>query len=196
MSTNGRKSTLAVTLRPSEGALSIAYTFTHQEGASVALFNRLAVVAADGQSSRIDPGAAYVEVEGTTLHVRKMVLAIPTGLRASERLVPYLSRVEAGATFEETLSFALPVKADQPYRLAWLQGQAPDGHRVSASRAVTVTAVTFSLGVVVIGAGERLIEVEPGVFRVWPPGPAVDRQVVLTETVDVSEHPIDALDYA
>ncbi len=189
------KSTLTVALRPGPGALTLEYTFENREGAPVCLYNRLSVVSPDGSSSHIDPNVAYLELEGQTLHVRKMVLALPPGLQAAERLTPLLCKVDPGASLQETLSFPLPVKVDQPYRQAWLQSKAPSGHRVTPSRAASATALTFSLGAVVLGAGERLIEVTPGVYRVWPPGPAVDRQVVLSETIDCSASAIAVLDY-
>lgn len=195
MSPSALKSTLSVSHREGAGALALDYTFTNHDAAPVCLYNRLSVVSADGSSSHVDPNAAYVELEGQSLHVRKMVLSLPPGLQAAERLTPHLCKVEPGASFHERLSFPLPVKVEQPYRLALAQSRAPSGHRVSASRAASATELVFSLGAVLLAAGERLIEVEPGVHRIWPPGPAVDRQVVLLQRIDCSAQPVAVLDY-
>jgi hypothetical protein len=189
------KSTLALTLTAGASELWLDVAFTNGEGVEVLLYNRLSIVSPDGSSSRVDPNAAYVELLGETLHVRKMVLPLPPGLQAAEKLSPYLSKVAPGETVRERLVFPLPVKVEQPYRRALLQSKAPPGHRVSASRAASAKALTHSLGMVTLGPGERLIEVEPLVYRIWPPGPAADRQVVLEETVDRAAQPIAVLDY-
>lgn len=189
------KSTLSVSLHPGPSELVVEYTFTNGEGQTALLYNRLSIVSADGSSSHIDPHAAYVELSGATLHVRQVVLALPPGLQAAERLSPYLSKVEAGQCVKEKVVLPLPVKVDQPYLRALLQSKAPAGHRISASRPAQATSVTFSLGMVVLAQGERLIETDPGVYRIWPPGPAMGRQVVLEETMDSAKALMDVLDY-
>lgn len=187
------KSTLDVSLHVTADALGVEYTFTNLAERAVCLWNRLAAPDPGGHE-RLDPSAAYVDLDGATLHVRKMVLPIPKGVRSWARKVPCLSRIEPGASFHEVVVLPLPVKVNHPYRKVLLRARAPAGPPITASRPAKASEVALSLGAFLLDEGDRLVEVAPRAFTIRPSGPAVARQVVLTETL-AAPSAVPVLDY-
>jgi hypothetical protein len=176
--------------------LSVSYTVRNEGTREVCLFNVLPDPV-PGETMVIRASTAYVEIEDGTLHVRKMVLPLPEVLRMAERPTPFITRVPPGRTFTEKIVLPVPVSVESPFRHALLSASAPDGTRVIAAAATQATAVTLSIGAFALDPAWKLISLAPDypdVYRVWPPGPAVDAQVILTLTWrDLP--PIPVLDY-
>jgi hypothetical protein len=186
---------LECNMRQERGAVRVAYSLRNSSGGDVGAFNRLIVVGLDG-TLRFPADAVYVDLEETTIHLRKMVLPIPAGLRMAEREAPYVSRLANGEVFREEFFVPAPITVSNPLRRAALAGASP-GAEIVADNPRKAQSVTFSVGVFRAGSDVKFIPVSPahpGVFRVWPPGPAVDRQTILTDTFRLGE-PLTVMDY-
>lgn len=95
------------------------------------------------------------------------------------------------------LSLRLPVRVMNPYRRALLGTSAPRGAQVEAARTVTAAKLRFSIGSFPLEAAMRLMPVSPAVsnvFRVFPPAPALEAQVIVSATATPPQ-PIPVLDY-
>lgn len=78
------------------------------------LFNRLFVEEPSGER-RVDPSKVYVLSEGGVLRVSKQLFPVPDGLAVEWPEVPYLTRLAAGASFEEEIDLKLPAREAYPY---------------------------------------------------------------------------------
>ena len=92
----------------------------------------------------------------------------------------------------------MPVPVNSPFRRALLAASAPEGTEVFAHALGFATMVKLSIGAFVTDPAWKLIPLGvefPNVYRVWPPGPAVDAQRVLTLSWPILP-PVSVLDYA
>jgi hypothetical protein len=139
------------------------------------------------------PGNLYSDLDGATLQLRKKVPPVPEGVAAAERPLPYVTRLSPKETFSEEFLLPIPIRLSPAFA-----GRAPAAPSRPATVAETTSQaerVVYSLGVFRSDSGIRFLPVpesQPGVFRVWPPGPCADRQVVLKQTATLDK-PIPVL---
>ena len=175
--------------------LRVAYVVQNTADVDMGTFNRLEVTSQEGIPT-IQPENAYIDLEGTTLRIQKMVLLIPKDLTMTARPVPHVTRLPPGQTFKEEFLLRHPIRVYNPLQRAQLAAASPRA-TIVADDSKQANSVAFYLGVFRTIPGTKFIPVSdelPDVYRVWPPGPAVDNQVVLVETVNLTA-PITVLDY-
>lgn len=195
MTTSDFNVVLECAIRQEATGLRVGYRVRNAHGTPVGLFNRLAAPRLDGTLSYA-PENVYVDFEAPTLQLRKTVLPIPEGLRMAERETPAVTLLPDGQAFQEEFFLSSPVAVRNPFRRALLAGSSP-GAEVVADVAAEAYLVTFAVGVFAVLPEWRLHPVSPGnpeVYRVWPPGPPVDGQVVLQQEARLSR-PLPVLDY-
>jgi hypothetical protein len=184
---------LTCTLRPEPGALRLSYALKNGSGAPVGLFNRIQGVHLDGRLN-LSADVVYVDFVDGVLELAKRVLPVPESLKVSERLMPRVTRLEAGQEFKEDVVVPGPVAVNHPYRRALLAGKNPGGD-VVADKSVPAQAVHFSLGVFQITAEMTVQPVSPAYPKIfWAPASASAEQVVLTHRVKLGA-PLAVLDY-
>jgi hypothetical protein len=186
---------LTCAVRQEPAALRVSYALKNGGGGPVGLFNRIEGVHLDGRLN-LSADVVYVDFVDGVVALAKRVLALPAGLKVTERLMPHVTRLEAGQEFKEELVVPVPVAVNQPYRRALLVGKNP-GTDVVADKPAQAHTVVLSLGAFPIEAEMRLMPVSPAypkIFHVWPPGPAVDGQVVLTHRAKLAA-PLAVYDY-
>lgn len=191
---HGARLDVAVELGPQEMApLRIQWRIRNTGSADLGLFARLP----DADPARsYAPELFYVDIVAEVLHLRKMVLPVPPGLQMAERQPPGVTVLRAGAEERGSVVLAQPVHVWNPYRQAVMVGQA-GGKRVAASLPRRIAGLAVSFGVFTMVPEERLLPLSPDrpeVFRLWPPGPAMQRQVVLTDHLALP-HAAIAFDY-
>jgi len=187
--------TFACTLKEEQNRLAVTYTVGNHGAIDVGVFNRIESAEPNG-AMKYPSNLVYVDLEDSTLRVRKMVLPIPFGLTMTVRPVPYVTRVGPQQSFTEEFSLEAPIAAYDPLTRAALAGANP-GADVVANRPEQARRLIFSVGVFRSDPGFRFIPVshqDPDIYRVWPPGPPVDRQQVLSKEF-VLATPITVLDY-
>jgi hypothetical protein len=186
---------LTCALRQEPAAIRLAYAVKNGSGTPVGLFNRIQTIHLDGRLN-LSPDLVYVDIVDGVLELAKRVLPVPDDLMVTERRLPHVTRLEAGQQFQEELVVPVPVAVNQPYRRALLAAENRGGD-VVADMPVQAHTVLFSVGVFPITAEMRLRHVSPSyprAFFVWPPGPAVQGQVVLTQRVKLAA-PLAVYDY-
>lgn len=187
---------LEIHARVEASAVVVDYRLTHQGEGELGVFDRLSSTAADG-ASHLLPETVYVDPEGHVLHLKKLVLPKPEGLQMAAQIVPGIVILRQGETLAEQIRVPVPVPANNPNRLAMLVNEA-GGATFHASQPAEATAVRLSLGIFRHEGSEKLIELSPafpGVYRIWPPGPSVARQVVVSADAPLAP-PVTMLDYA
>lgn len=186
---------LAWTVSREASGLRVVYEVRNPSSVDIGLFNRIQSFKVDGTAS-FAPENVYVDLDGETLHLRKMVLPVPEGLRMTARITPSITLLPGGHVFREEFFLETPVAVCNPLRRAHLSLGAP-GSAVVAGCAATVTEIVLSVGVFAVDPAWHFTAVSPAhpaVYEVWPTGPAVDHQVVLTQTVRLAR-PVSVLDY-
>jgi hypothetical protein len=186
---------LTCTLRLEPAAIRLSYALKNGSGAPVGLFNRIQGVHLDGRLN-LSADVVYVDFMDGVVELAKRVLSVPDGLKVNELLMPRVTRLEAGQEFKEDFVVSVPIAVNQPYRRALLRGKNPAGD-VVADKPVQAHTVLLSLGVFPITGEMRLMPVSPAypkIFSVWPPGLAVDGQVVLTHRAKLAV-PLAVHDY-
>jgi hypothetical protein len=112
---NGNLIQLTVESRPvHEGRFSLSYRAHNASGKEIYLFNRLFRADKTGKRA-IDKDKVYCVVVGDTVHLSKRLVRVPEGTLVESPEVPYLTHLPPGASFEEGLSLALPLRLDIPY---------------------------------------------------------------------------------
>jgi hypothetical protein len=184
---------LACTFRQEPAAIRLAYAVKNAGGAPVGLFNRIQARHLDGRLN-LSPDVVYVDLVDGVLELAKRVLPLPEDLMLTERLLPRVTRLEAGQEFKEELLVPVPVAVKQPYRRALLAGENRDGD-VVADKPDKAHTVLFSLGVFPITAEMKFRPVSPAYPTVfWAPGSAAAEQVVLTHRTKLAA-PLAVHDY-
>lgn len=163
MTANASNLTSRATFSLEADTLKIAYAITNGSPGEICIFNRLF----DEQDSSVDldPNRAYLSLEGhDAVVITKRLLKVPDGMRVEMPECPYLTCIEPGATFEEALELAVPLRLDDPYAAPYAKGQ--EVRNVKKSR------ILLSVGYIVpsdkIWArktkvnGEEVWETDPG----------------------------------
>jgi hypothetical protein len=175
---------LTVTARLAPDALVLGCRVRNPTGTDYGLFVRIPETFPDG-CLRLSPHVAYVELADGVLRVAKCILPVPEGLNVAGRLAPLAVRVPAGAEWEEEVHLPIPVRVCQPYRRALIAAENP-GADVNPEEPRMTKTVEVVLGAFPITHEVNLAPVSPAfptLFRVWPPGVAAARQVLLTRQV-------------
>jgi hypothetical protein len=172
--------------------LRVLYEVRNQSGSDVGLFNRLAPLEAD-KPPLPAPDNAYLDFDSGLLEVMKQVLPVPGGMQVSAQTVPLVSKVSKGERFREEFAVALPAKVNNPMRQMVLTA-ANRGYIIVAEHPAEAHQVRVCIGAFAIEPGMRLIE-ESGAFRIWPPGPAADGQILLSKIINLS-HAVPVLAFA
>jgi hypothetical protein len=183
------------TVKVEPAALRVAYSVKNGGAKTIGLFNRIQSVLMDGRVN-LSPDVIYVDVKDNVLELSKLVLPIPDGLQMAVRVLPHVSKVDAGKEFKEEITLRVPVEVFQPYRRALLKGQNPEGDIV-ADKPLKVEQIQVSIGAFAADSHTKFVPVSPAypdVFDVWPPGPAYDGQVVLIHRAKLPA-PVAVLDY-
>ena len=193
--------TVACTSVRDSGELRVASGVTNAGNLDVGLFDQIMSVRLDGvpefpsRNVYID----WIHQEGAAdgiVHLQKCVLPIPEGLQMAERPVPYVTLLKHDEKVKCEFSVPIPIAVCNPLRRAVLSASAQNAEVLPRMKK-TVRVVRFSVGAFFSDAQTQFIPVSPdypGVFRVWPPGPHADRQILLTEDTTVDE-PLTTLDY-
>jgi|SRR5271165_4398998 len=166
--------------------LEVSYSIQNGSTGEIAIFN-----SAPGVTS-----SCYVDFQDPNLLIKKVVLPVPAGLEMTARLVPEVRLLRKAEIFREQFSLSIPVAVNNPYRLALLVGRSPGANFV-ANKLRHAYNVTFSVGVFQSHPSLRFDPVgraESGIYYVWPPGLAIDTQVILSKTVRLQEA-VDVLDF-
>ena len=175
--------------------LRVAYAMQNTVDSDVGIFNRIELTGKDGTPT-VRPENAYIDLEGSTLRIQKMVLPIPEGLAMTARPVPYVTRLPPGQVFREEFVLSLPIRTYNPMKRAELAAASPRA-TIVADDPKSANSVAFYVGVFQSRPGTKFIPVLeefPDVYRFWPPGPGVDAQIVLSESMSLAV-PIPVLDY-
>jgi len=190
--------TMELSVAVNDNSLEIEYWLHNASGASFGVYDRIMSIGID-DSPRFLPENVYVDFEDPVLHLRKMAIPIPEGLAMSEVVPPLVSILDKGAEVHEKFTLPVPVAVCNPYKRAMLAGAAPDA-AIIANKPASASSIQLSLGV--FNAHEiqnvHLLPFSPAyptVFRVWPPGPPIDHQIILAKKIDLHT-PIAVGDYA
>lgn len=187
---------LTIDVKIVDERLDLRYTLRNRGSGAIGVYNRIRVPTIDG-TTLYDPDAAYIAVTADEVHLQNVYLKIPAELAAAEKLIPEVSRLDAGGELKEHLSLPLPVRVLDPYRRALLAARAPSGAQVEPAKLVLAKSVRLTVGFFPILAGMKLTPVSPAwpeVYRVFPPSAAIDGQLFASATATTS-HPVPVLDY-
>jgi len=174
--------------------LTVNYVVRNDSAGDIGLFNRIPTIE-NYRETGFRPENTYIDLQGSTLLLRRMALPLPSGVNMTIRPIPYVTRVAKGQSYREELMFSEPISVDDPMRRAVLAKTSPG--RVPVPRRRQAESATLSLGIFQIDAEVRLTSVSaqyPDIYTVWPPGPPVDKQQILTKTVSFSP-PLTIIDY-
>lgn len=176
-------------------SLTVRYELRNASSSEIAVLNHIPSPTPQ-QEPDLSPNDVYIAVENDEVHLRKTVLRIPDGLEMAELPLPWVSRVLPGETFAETFAIPVPVRANDPIQFATLAATNPHA-RIVPHRRLRTHTVVFQLGVVPVGSNVRLIPVSvegQEIYRLWPPGPALDNLVLLCRRLTL-EAEVTAFDY-
>lgn len=118
------------TVRVDGKGLVFEYRLTNNGGAPVYAFTGLYRTDATGAVT-VDPDAVYSFLRGGDLvEFQKALLPVPPWTTVETPEVPFLTRLEPGATHREEVEVALPLRVDDPY-----DDHYPDGYRAATRQA-------------------------------------------------------------
>jgi len=172
--------------------LRVLYEVRNRSEQDAGLFNRLGPQEPGG-SPPPNPDNVYLDFDSGLLEVLKQVLPLPRGIQVSVHPVPLISKLPKGERFREEFAVPLPAKVNNPMRRMVLQA-ANRGSEIVAEHPAEAQQVRLCIGAFLMQRGMSLIETQ-GAFRVQPTGPAVDGQVILSRTIDLS-NPVPVLAFA
>lgn len=181
---NSEGVTLEAAFSRSADRMRVHYTVRNEGAQPIGVFRHLP--SPDSAGPGLSPDHVFRDLEDGTLRLRKLAPELPEGVEMAERPLPFVSRLEPGESLEEEFSVSVPVRVNDPVRRARM-GARP-GRRLVADRPAMARRIVLSIGVFDIDSSLRLIPLTPeypGVYRVWPPGPAVDRQRILSVGTDL-----------
>jgi hypothetical protein len=172
--------------------LRVLYEVRNQSGSDVGLFNRLTPLEANKPPAP-GPDNVYIDFDSGLLELMKQVLPVPRGMQVSAQYVPLVSKLPHGERFREEFAVPLPAKVNNPMRQMVLTA-ANRGSIIVPENPTEAHQVRVCIGAFAVEPGARFIE-DSGALRVWPPGPAVDGQIVLSKTIDLP-HRVPVLSFA
>ncbi|MDQ2773714.1 MAG: hypothetical protein M3Y57_02120 [Acidobacteriota bacterium] len=169
-------------VRADRDRLHVSYEVRNGSGRDAGLFNHVGPVESGSPIS--SPDNVYIDFESGLLELLKQVLPIPGGMQVSSQPMPLVSKLPNGASLKEQFSVGLPAKANNPMRQMVLTA-AHRGSIIMADDPTEAFEVNVCIGAFAVEPGMRFIETPagPSIFRIWPPGPAVDGQVLLSKTI-------------
>jgi hypothetical protein len=169
--------------------LHVAYRLCNAGSRDVGLLTRIGTVALDG-GIRFDPSTVYVDLEGTTLVLRRHAPALPGGGVAAR---VGLTLLRAGESVHESLVLPIPVPVCDPARRARrIRGQ--PGTEVVARDPRRVASVALVLGAAELDPLWRLVGRSAEHPDVFDPGRALPRQSLLEASLPLDRR-VEALDY-
>jgi hypothetical protein len=118
------------TVHADAGSLAFEYRLTNNGGAPVYAFTGVYRTDATGAAT-VDPDAVYSFVrDGGLVEFQKALLPVPPWTTVETPEVPFLTRLEPGATHREEVTVALPLRVNDPYDENY-----PEGHRAATQKA-------------------------------------------------------------
>jgi hypothetical protein len=171
--------------------LKLGYALTNQSAVDVGALLWIPAIQPD-HSSVFTPDSAYIELDGSTLHVRKMMLPLPKGTQVAERPIPFVSIIKAGQKLMQVMKLPVPVPVNHPFRQAALGLRNP-GADILPAEPRSADALVLSIGIFAVAPNMKVIPVQAdlGVMRCWPFPTA---QQVLTWQTPLAP-PLHVLDY-
>jgi hypothetical protein len=181
-------------VRVDRDRLLVNYEVRNASSQDAGLFNHVGPV--EPGSPVLSPDNVYVDFDSGLLELLKQVLPIPGGMQVSSQPMPLVSKLPKGASFKEQFSVGLPAKANNPMRQMVLT-TAHRGSIIVADDPAEAYEVSVSIGAFAVQPGMRFIETPagPSVFRIWPPGPASEGQILLSKTIRLP-HAVRVLAFA
>jgi len=137
-------------------ALRLSYEVVNDSDLELGLLDRVPVATDVTQPPGFAPENAYLGAFDATLVVRKAILPLPPGLRASERVVPGITRLGPRASRSEDIALPLPVRAHDPHRQAQMRLGTPGAIDVVATLSRRASRVRLIIGYFEIGSA-RLV---------------------------------------
>ncbi len=99
----------------SDKGLSLDYRINNGSEKAIYVFNVLWEFGSDGKQSPA-PNALYTALsDDGTLHFLKGIPAVPKGKRVELKIVPFVTKIEAGAEFHEQFELSEPISEYNPY---------------------------------------------------------------------------------
>lgn len=142
------------------GTLRLEYTVHNAAAGDVGVFNRIPGRLPNGEA---DPvlRRTYVDYADGELVVRAMDLPDPDdGITSTIHVLPYVSRVRAGATLTDTIELPAPVVVDDPNRRVKLLF-AHRGMSIGATAPREAQSVKLTVGLFAITPGVPLFPADP-----------------------------------
>lgn len=160
------------------GKLVLDYRVDNRGSADVYLLNR---IPRRGRGLTLDPNNIYVRFADRSVHLEKLIPAIPPGRSPYQLVAPYVTPLRAGGTFSERVELALPLRRFQEYH---------DNMDRPGAAVEIYPRIVFSLGYMVKlpGTSEREAEVEgvPVLLFTNPPGALSRAGVLRTEVGELA----------
>jgi hypothetical protein len=158
----------------------------------VAVHNRSDSVVGLYALLRLDPNAAYIQVQQDVLHIEKGIVRPPPMLHVPETVVPFMVQVARGGSYREELTYPIPVVSSHPVRVMTLR-RGREIREAVADSPVEVREVLYTLEAFFVDASVRLVPMasRPGAYRVDMP-PRQTEHLSARAALDI---PITALDY-
>jgi hypothetical protein len=181
-------------LRAEPDRLFIRYEVRNASGQDAGLFNRISLAQPGGQPS-VSPGNIYIDFDAGLLQLKKQVLPVPKGMQVHAQQIPLVSKLPNGTKFGEEFSVQLPVRVNDPMRHLALSAAHPDSI-VVAEEPASAYEIVLSIGAFAVEPGMSFLPEPqaPGAFRVWPPGPAVNGQMILSKSMRLAQ-PVPVLTF-
>lgn len=107
------KLTFTADVKATATELNVEYTVKNDGDGDVLLLNRIATTDVDDCAAYL-PGNVYVDLDGDTLRLAKMALALPDGVNLKKRSVPEVTLVSSKQSFTERFSVPLPARIRNP----------------------------------------------------------------------------------
>jgi hypothetical protein len=142
---------LRVALELHTGSIRLVYEFRNRSGNTAFLFNLLFRDNSTG-SPVADSNLVYVVQSGNSITLSKKVIPVPGNMLVEKPEIPFLTRVDAGQVFRESLSIPLPLRLYSPYseETASSLGEAPVSFELGFFLAPDPSVVTSQGGNLVI----------------------------------------------
>jgi hypothetical protein len=101
--------------RKLSASLTIQYRFFNRSPRNAYLFNVIPLWWDKG-ICHVDRNRAYITVDNGRITISKKIIPVPPLVKPEKRIIPFVTRVGAGQTFEETLLIGLPLTPWAPYQ--------------------------------------------------------------------------------
>jgi len=109
------KPALEVEFRLQPNVLTLEYKVKNTRNHAIYLFNVIWDLDSNGGYVRASLPLYACMKQGAVLHLAKTILPLPRNRKVYLRIVPFVTKVEAGSIFEETLQMPLPLPEHNVY---------------------------------------------------------------------------------